>query len=112
HLRDSGVDEWAAGALRLPGGFTASFACGARCVQPNAAMIYGSEGWIEVVDPWRSTPGTAAFVVHRHDAPERRIACDDPMPRFAREALVAGESFARRQSPACDWEDSRGQARL
>ncbi len=112
HLRASGVDEWAAGALRFPGGFTASFACAARCVQPNVAAIHGSQGWIEVVDPWRSTPGTAAFVIHRPDGSSERTACDDPVPRFAREALAVGESIAHRQSPACDWGDSRGQARL
>ncbi len=107
----SGVDDCAGGSLRFPGGQVATFATAVRCAQPSAAAIYGSTGWIEVVEPWRC-PAGAPFVVHVPGAEDQRIVSDDGLGLYAREALTVAANIPARQAPACTWDDSLAGMKL
>jgi predicted dehydrogenase len=111
HLVD-GVDAWAAGTLRFASGLTATFNCGVACAVPSVAQVYGSEGWIEVPEPWKCRD--AALILHRTGEAERRIeTVDDGLALYAREALMVGAWCGRAlEAPACPWDDSRGQMRV
>lgn len=107
----TGVDEWAAGVLRFPSGVIGTFATAVRCAQPSAAMIYGSLGSIEVVEPWRCPPN-APLIVRLPGKPDDRITADDGVALYAREALAVAEHRAARHSPNCTWADSLAGMKL
>jgi predicted dehydrogenase len=101
----SGVDDYAGGALRFPGGQVGTFATAVRCAQPSAAAIYGSAGWIEVVEPWRCAPDSP-IIVRATGKPDDRIISDDGLGLYAREAVTVATHLAARQAPVCTWDDS------
>jgi hypothetical protein len=107
-----GVDHWAAGALRFASGFTATFQCAVACAAPSHAAVHGSAGWIEIPEPWKCRD--AELIVHRPGQPDERVGVpDDGLALYAREALMVGAWCGRGlESPACPWDDSRGQMRL
>ena len=111
HVAD-GVDHWAGGTLRFASGFTATFHCAVACAAPSVASVYGSNGWIDIPEPWKCRE--ADLVLHRPGQPPERIAVpDDGLALYAREALMVGAWCDRaRESPACPWDDSRGQMAL
>lgn len=55
HLADTGVEDWAVASLVFPGGFTANARAGTRLADDSPAVIYGSEGYVRIANPW--TPG-------------------------------------------------------
>jgi len=64
HLGETGVDEQAAFVFRYDDGALAMLACGVRTGMRHTALIYGSDGWIEVPHMfWNSTKA----VLHRGD---------------------------------------------
>ena len=107
-----GVDHWAAGTLRFASGFTASFQSAVACTAPSQAAVYGSAGWIEIPEPWKCRE--SALIVHRPGQSGERVETrDDGLALYAREALMVGAWCGRAlESPACPWDDSRGQMRL
>lgn len=70
HLHESGVDDFAAGTLRFPGGVLSSFTCGMTVQADNTAYICGDEGYIEVPVPWKPPPHQAVYVT-AHATPPR-----------------------------------------
>ncbi len=107
-----GVDTSVAGVLSFAGGLVGTFQCGIACEQPSSVAVWGTRGWIEVLEPWKCRPGQAAYVIHRPGQPDERIVDDDGLGVYAREALTVARDLHLRQSPVCDWDDSRGQMRL
>ncbi|MBA3710743.1 MAG: Gfo/Idh/MocA family oxidoreductase, partial [Planctomycetes bacterium] len=105
HLGPTGIDDWAAGVLRFTDGAIGTFATSIGCVQPSCATIHGSQGAIEVVEPWRCPP-EAPLIVRATGKAEERIICDDGLGNYAREALTVAVHIASRQSPDCTWADS------
>ena len=55
HLAAAGVDDWAVASLFFPGGLTANVRTGTRLADDFQAVIYGSEGYLRIANPW--TPG-------------------------------------------------------
>jgi predicted dehydrogenase len=55
HLVETGVEDWAVASLAFPGGFTANVRAGTRLADDSQAVIYGSEGYVRIANPW--TPG-------------------------------------------------------
>lgn len=59
HLGESGVDEQAAFVFRYDDGALAMLGCGVRTAMRHVALIYGTDGWIEVPHMfWNSTTAT------------------------------------------------------
>ncbi len=61
-LHETGVDVSAAGTLWFERGVTASFVCAMDQQANNAAMICGTDGWIEVPVPWKPPVRNAVWV--------------------------------------------------
>ena len=112
----SRVDEWATAVLRFPGDILASVNAGCMCSIDATLRIWGSEGNIQVPNPW--FPGRAAdtevILVKRDgaDLEEVRVpACQGRL--YTIEADTVARWVAQRQapSPCMTWEDSLGNMR-
>ena len=114
HLGATGVDEWAAGTLKFATGVVAQVACGVRVNQRNGCTVYGSEGRIEVPNPFipAREGGTEAMTVHRKGGVETVETATD-RPLFALEADAFAESVSRGSAvhPAMSVADTLGNMR-
>lgn len=106
------IDEYAAALLRFDGGIVASCICGIRCAVDPGVHIWGSDGWIDLPQPWQSDgdkrrPGH--IVVHRPGRRPQRIRTA-PANAFVREAQIVADYRVERQAPypAMSWGDSLG----
>lgn len=122
HLGETGVDEWAAASLRFPGGVLAQVFCATRQERGHGLRVFGSEGWLEVVEPW--APGRrempAAIRVFGKEAGlgpgavlTREIVDRTTRGLYALEADVVAASIAAgaTEAPAMSWADSLGNLR-
>ncbi len=118
-MHERGVDENVAGTLAFDGGVLASFVCGMGVQTNNAAIICGTDGFIEVPVPWKPPVTGAAYVVDgmmppRQDkaAPpkrgreERRV--DAPMPLYGLEAEHFADAVLDGAPPAVSRADTVG----
>ena len=120
HLHpQTGVDDWAVGTLKFPGGIVATISTGVGVNQENAVRIFGGEGDILVPNPYVAERDGAApgrIVVRRRGAGgPQELVIDSPVTSFAHEADVCGRAIrAGRQeaaSPAMSWADTLGNLR-
>ena len=113
----SGVDKEAHALLRFPGGMTADCAVSIRRSMENSAQIIGSDGRIDLPDPWipGRDAGPSDSVLHvtvrgktRSESIERKEHL------FAFEAETASRAIAdglrEAPAPAMGWRDSIGNA--
>ncbi len=112
-MADSGVDGVAAATLRFPGGCIAQVATGVQVKLKQGARIFGSEGRIEVPEPWQPDRyGPACFLLYRGDADEPEEISIPAPDIYGLEADVVATSVAaeKRQAPppAMTWDDSLG----
>jgi predicted dehydrogenase len=111
-LGGDGVDLTASAQFAFPAGVVGSLLTSCASARHVAATLHGSRGWIEVTEPWRATPGEAAFIVHRDGAAGEAISVpDDGLNTYAREALVVAAHLTACEAPAMAWADSLAQAR-
>jgi predicted dehydrogenase len=110
-LNTDGVDLSVTAALRFPDGVLGTLQASCAAVRHVGATVFGARGRIEITEPWRSTPGQSAFIVHRDDGVETITTPDDGLDTYAREALTVMAHLAGREAPAMTWDDSLGQAR-
>jgi predicted dehydrogenase/aryl-alcohol dehydrogenase-like predicted oxidoreductase len=110
HLGETGVDEWAVATLRFAGGITAQVATGVTVRAENVVRVFGSEGYLEVPEPWLPAPDAPGrVVVHRVGAGPREETTP-AAAQYACEADTVADHLADRQSPAMSWADSLGNA--
>ncbi len=110
-LNADGVDLTANATLQFPGGVLGTMYTSCAVGRHVSATVFGSRGKIEITEPWRSTPGESAFIVHRDSGVEAITVADDGINTYAREALTVAAHISNRQAPMMTWDDSRGQAR-
>ena len=110
---ESRIDEYAAALLRFEGDILAQVSTGVRLQQDNRARVFGSEGWIEVSDPWipARDGGNWSFHLHRTGSKEPEIISgQEPRGLYGVEAdtffrsVEAGRTLAPAMSP----DDSLG----
>ncbi len=113
HLGETGVDEWAVGTLKFPGGIVAQIATGVAVNQDNTLRIFGSEGSITVANAWvpGRDGGAVKIVVNRKGQPQQEIEITaDPL--YALEVDTVGEAVlaGRREAsfPAMTVADTLG----
>src|SRR5690606_10024623 len=97
HLGQTGVDEWAAAVLKLPGGSLAEFSCSVSLAQDNVLRILGTKGCIEIADFWFATGhegGTATIEVILPDGGREPITVSEPGWLYAFEAEAASRAIA------------------
>jgi predicted dehydrogenase len=113
----SGVDEWSAAILDFGGPLIATVVCGNQVDIDSRARIWGSEGSIELTEPWeagkRDRPG--ALVLHAPGAAagETRVI-DADRPLYALEADAFAEAVWHGRAPALAMttDDSLGNMRV
>ena len=112
HIGKTGVDEWAAGTLRFANDIIARIATGVQCSQDNKVVIHGSEGRIEVPDPWFCHGRQAGESIIIVNGEEVKVNADRSI--YAYEADMVAANIERRQGayPSMTWTDSIGQARV
>jgi len=114
HLGQTGVDEWAIGSLKFPGGILAQLATGVCLNQENVVRIFGSEGRITLPNPWvcnRQHAEPGKIIVQRKGQTEE-ITVPAETVSFAYEADVVGRAVSLGQqqapAPAMTWDDTMG----
>jgi predicted dehydrogenase len=106
----SRVDERMTGVLRFPSGVVGCFVCATQCGTPARATVYGSEGSVDITNPWFPADGNASLVVETGGKTET-IDVTHGRELYANEALTVAEFVEARQAPAMSWDDSLGQMR-
>jgi len=111
HIGATGVDEWAAGTLLFANDIVARIATGVQCSQDNKVIIHGSEGRIEVPDPWFCNgrePGESTIIVNGE---ETTVVADRSIYAYEADMVAANIEGRQGASPAMTWADSLGQAK-
>ena len=119
HLHPAtGVDAWAVGTLKFPGGIVAAVATGVGVNQENVVRIFGSQGQIVLPNPYVAARDQAAagrIVVQRRGEAPQEIGVEAAMTSFAYEADVCGRAIRagrpQAEAPAMTWEDTLGNIR-
>ena len=117
HLHpESGVDAWAAATLKFEQGIVSRIATGVGVSQQNAVRVYGSDGMLELPNPWvaeRDGESGGAILVNARGVEPEKLDIPSPVTSFALEADVVGAAIrdGRQQSDAMSWADSLGNIR-
>ena len=127
-LGPTGVDHYAAATLQFDNGIVAELVCGVDCRVPSQLAVYGSEGILEVPEPWTPCspcrhaaeplpadttfpPGRILLTRPGAAAPEPiAVAVDRDL--FTYEADTVAAHLAARQAPAMSWLDTIGNMKL
>ena len=112
----SRVDEWASAVLKFPGGVIANVTCGAMAAVGAVLRVWGSQGSIEVRNPWfpgRATE-TETILLSRTGKELTEVSVPAETGRlYAIEADTAAQHTGEGQapSPCMTWADSLGNMR-
>ena len=110
------TDEFATAVAKFPGGVTAELSCGSTVVHDVSARIYGTEGWIDVLEPF--TPGLLGkeekIRLHRRGAaaPEEVVfpGGGPGLYSFEADAVAGALGRGEREVAAMTWADTTGNA--
>ena len=114
-IGDTGVDEVAYANLEFKNGIKAKVSTAIRESMKNNAIILGSEGTIELPDPWmpgrNGGPYHAKIIINKNDK-EEVIDLKGPEHLFFFEAELVSQCIAKEKlqppHPAMTWEDTLG----
>lgn len=70
HIHETGVDDYAAGAMRFANDVLATFTCGMTVQADNTVSICGEEGYIEIPVPWKPPAARSTFTLGRSQRPK------------------------------------------
>src|SRR5690606_10553407 len=112
-IGDTGVDVAASAVLDL-GGMTARVATAIVEDLGRATVIHGSEGRIEIPNPWGSrTESTDSAVIVRGDGSVERVKVPTVSPMAAEgDAVLRALAEGRTEVPEMPWAETRAIARL
>jgi predicted dehydrogenase len=114
-LSERGVDEYAMGLFRLPGGIIAQLSCGYRLAQDDHIRVYGSTGQMYVAKPaWiheMRPPGTSSIVLTPTGGEPEVIEIEATQGLFTREADHVAAHVADRQAPELTWAETLANMR-
>lgn len=109
------VDEWATAVLRFPGNVVANVSTGIQVAIDSTLRIWGSEGNIQVPNPWfPGERGSALLRVYRDATKEtEEVTAGADAPLYSIEADTVARSLEARQAPApcMSWADSLSNMR-
>ena len=114
-IGDTGVDEVAHANLEFKNGIKAKVSTAIRESMKNNAIILGTEGTIELPDPWmpgrNGGPYHAKIIINKNGQ-EEVIELKGPEHLFFFEAELASQCIAKEKiqppHPAMTWEDTLG----
>jgi xylose dehydrogenase (NAD/NADP) len=108
-LNADGVDLLFSGTMRFAGDIVAQFDSGIDVPQRDFLELVGSDGTIEVHDPWMSGEGhKPAILIHRDGDTERLTT--DPVDAFALELEDFAAAIRGERAPLCGRDDATAQA--
>lgn len=114
---ETGVDAYASALLTFPQTIIAQVSCGVGLEQNNTVWIYGSEGRLEIPNPWVPTRdgGMSRMFLHRRGAaaPEE-IRVESREPLYALEADAVSEAVyaGRTEVPQMTVADTLGTMKV
>ncbi|MCC5808632.1 MAG: aldo/keto reductase [Opitutales bacterium] len=110
---ESRVDEWAVASLSFSGGILAQLTSGVRMQGQNVVRVRGTEGWLEVPQPWvvARDGGEAEIHVHRADGGREVVTVREPRPLYGVEADTVAAHIAVGEAPAMSHADTLGNMR-
>jgi predicted dehydrogenase/aryl-alcohol dehydrogenase-like predicted oxidoreductase len=111
-IGETGVDEHAAAVLRFPDGVVAELFCGVRARAENHVWVFGTEGWIEVPEPWLPGHPETRIILARDGQEPRPVVVRSNDDLYGGEADTVADHLDARQAPAMRWEDSLGNMRV
>ena len=127
-LGPTGVDHYAAATLQFDNGIVAELVAGVDCRVPSQLSVYGSDGILEVPEPWtpcspcrhasEPLPSATTFppgriLLTRPGGLEPEvIAVEVDRDLFTYEADTVAEHLEARQAPAMSWLDTIGNMKL
>ena len=127
-LGPTGVDHYAAATLQFDNGIIAELVAGVDCRVPSQLSVYGSDGILEVPEPWtpcspcrhasEPLPSATTFppgriLLTRPGGLEPEvIAVEVDRDLFTYEADTVAEHLEARQAPAMSWLDTIGNMKL
>ena len=114
-LGETGVDEIAHANIKFKNGIEAKVSTAIRESMKNNAIIKGTDGTIELPDPWmpgkEGGPYHAKIIINKNNE-EEIIDIKGPEHLFFFEAELASQSIAKEKVqapyPAMSWQDSLG----
>jgi len=108
HIGERGrVDEWANASVRFPNGVIANLLCACRAPVPSTLYVWGTEGSMEVPDPWKPNVGKIILERSGKEAEELEIPAEASSCYTLEADVVAGNLSKREASyPCMTWEDS------
>ncbi len=108
---ESRVDQVATAALRFPGDIIASLTCGNQCAADRTVRVWGSEGQLEVPNPWFPQERDNEIIVTRAGEQPEKVVVHAEQPLYVIEVDTVAAHLAARQapSPCMTWADSLGQ---
>ena len=114
HLSETGVDGWASGLLRFPGGIIARVSTAVSLSLDNCVQVFGSRGSIHVDLPWGGSraDGTWRFELVRGDERETLSGRAKPIYELEVDAVAEALDAGAIESPHMTWEDSLGNVRV
>ncbi|MAG34858.1 MAG: oxidoreductase [Dehalococcoidia bacterium] len=107
----SRVDQVTTAAVHFPGDIVASLICGNQCAGERSVRVWGSEGHLEVPNPWFPEERDNEIIVSRTGEPHETVVVHAEQPLYVIEVdTVAAHLEAREApSPCMTWVDSLGQ---
>jgi predicted dehydrogenase len=108
HIGERGrVDEWASASVRFPNGIIANLLCACRASVPSTLYVWGTEGSMEVPDPWKPNVGKIILKRSGKEAEELEIPAE-ASSCYTLEADVVARNLSEREAPypCMTWEDS------
>lgn len=111
HIGDqSRVDEQATGTMHFEGGIVASLACASQCNHQNQTRVFGSEGSLEISNPWFPEESSKLIIKKEGDTQEVEIPASHSA--YVYEVNLMAEYIEKglkeAPAPAMTWKDSIG----
>lgn len=105
---ETGVDEWSVATLFFDSGMTAQVSTGVRLNDENRVRVLGSEGYLEIEDPWFGGDGKPTHVTLHKVGEEPRDISAEPAFIYTAEADAVAAAIESRQAPEMSWSDTLG----
>ncbi len=108
HIGEGGVDDWAVASLYFESGVSAHVRTGTRLDDGQSARVYGTEGRIEIANPWAPGRGgvPAEMVLSRVGDGDTEIIVAETKPLFGAEIDAVAQSVGHGQASEISVADS------
>jgi predicted dehydrogenase len=108
HIGEGGVDDWAVASIGFDSGISAHVRTGTRLDDGQSAHIYGTEGHIEIANPWAPGRGgvPAEMVLRRVGDGAPEVLLSEVKPLFGAEIDAVAKSVGRGQAREISLADS------